>query len=60
MKKTYVVIAEGWLDGVWRAKGEEMSLTTEEARHLEIAGSIAEKPIHKARSEAEAKATAKD
>ena len=52
MKKTYVVITSGWLDGVWRDKGDELLLTTDEARHLEIVGSIAEKQASKAEPKA--------
>lgn len=40
MKIKYEVVCEGWLDGVWRAKGEPLMLTPEEAQHLVSAGAI--------------------
>ena len=40
MKQDYEVITEGWLDGVYRQKGEILTLHPLQADHLVIARSI--------------------
>ncbi len=40
-KSQYIATGDGWIDGVWRAKGEGIALTARQAEHLLIAGAIA-------------------
>lgn len=43
-KPKYLAAGDGWIDGVWRAKGDEIALTPRQAEHLLIAGAIVAPP----------------
>jgi len=51
MKQDYEVRVDGWLDGTYRQKGDVLSLSQAEAKHLEIVGSIALKKTETAIAE---------
>lgn len=40
-KTDFIVAREGFLDGVWRAKGDTIALSARQAEHLLISGQIA-------------------
>lgn len=40
-KINYVTTSAGWLDGLWREKGETVSMTARAAEHLVASGQLA-------------------
>lgn len=56
-KKTYRVLAAGWIAGMWRAEGEEIEMTAAQAKYVNVEP-VASEPAAPARRKAAAGADA--